>query len=69
LEGVLLEDHVVGELLGLSNVEHVTLNTELSGRRSELENLVTPCLVMSEAAKGTNVRTLGWEVMRETNQV
>ena len=40
LNGVLLEDHVVGELLGLGNVELLALDIELSGGGGEGEDLV-----------------------------
>ena len=41
LEGVLFENHIVGEVLGFSNFQFLTLNTEVSIRRGELENFIS----------------------------
>mmetsp|Transcript_24466 Transcript_24466/g.49573 ORF Transcript_24466/g.49573 Transcript_24466/m.49573 type:complete len:290 (+) Transcript_24466:118-987(+) len=41
LDGVLLEDHVVGEILGLRNLELGALNLEVASGGCELKDLVT----------------------------
>ena len=40
LDGILLEDHVVGELLGFGDVELLALDAKLATRRGEGEDLV-----------------------------
>ena len=41
MKWVLFEDHIVGEVLGFSNIQFLTLNTEVSVVRGKLENFIS----------------------------